>query len=208
MSIDGFLCLFDVSTVHQRPFERQLEYTTLILNNLAKAKKPIVFVTMKNDRANETYVREVEKLVNKFKGNIIIVETSALLNVNVELAFLTLAHLMDRTKGRPKIVTYAEAVKSRNEIYDVATEAYKYLIRSKVTDHRALWMPVYRQICGHPDYVHFVDLCGTEQAKKLFRQHTTLLREEFIQRRVELYLDKLKTILTMVLPDLATIADR
>ena len=150
--MDGFLCLFDVSVVNQRPFERQLEYTLHILQNLIKTKKPVVFVTTKNDRANETYVRDAEKLVSKVRGNIPIVESSAHDNINVELAFLTLSHLIDRTKGRPKIVPYAEASKARKEIMDVALEAYKHLIRSQVMDHRALWMPVLRQFQHHsPD---------------------------------------------------------
>ncbi len=208
LSIDGFLCLFDVSVVNQRPFERQLEYTSLILQNLIKTKKPVVFVTTKNDRANELYVKEAEKLVSKQRGNTPIVECSAHSNINVELAFLTLAHLIDRTKGRPKIVPYAEASKARKEIMDVGEEAYKHLVRSQVMDHRALWMPVLRQLQHHPDYGHFVELSGTEKAKQIFMQHVRKLREEFIQRRQEMYLEKLKDILKVILPDLITIADR
>ncbi len=208
ISVDGFLCLFDVSIVNQRPFEKQLEYTSLILTNLIKTKKPVVVVTTKNDKAHDMYVRELEKMVSKQRGNIPIVESSAHNNINVELAFLTLSHLIDRTKGRPKIVPYSEAAKARKEIMDVALEAYKHLIRSQVTDHRALWMPVLRQLQHHPDYGHFVELSGTEKAKQIFMQHVRKLREEFIQRRQELYLEKLKDILKVILPDLITIADR
>jgi len=39
------------------------------------------------------------------------VETSAYLNVNVDAAFIALAHIIDRFKGRTKIVPYLESVK-------------------------------------------------------------------------------------------------
>ena len=154
LTVHGFLCLFDVSAVHERSFEYQLEATTHILQSLQKTKKPVVLVTTKNDKASEVYVREFEKLVSKQKGNIPIVECSAHHNINVELAFLTLAHLVDRTKGRPKVISYAEASKARIEVLDVATEAYKNLIQSQVTDYKALWIPTHRRLVNHPDYNH------------------------------------------------------
>ena len=200
--------MFDVSVVHQRSFEKQLEYTNYILSNVVKTKKPVVFVTTKNDRLHDAYVREAEKLVNKHRGNIMIVETSAHENVNVDLAFFTLAHLIDRTKGRPKIMPFVEAAKARKEVLEVAKDAYKYLVRSKVTDHRAMWMPILRQIQPHHDYIHFVELFGTDEAKKIFHQQIRRLQDDFKERRHEMYMTKLKELIKVWLPDLATISDR
>jgi GTPase SAR1 family protein len=120
---------------------RQVEHVQCILTQLAKTKKPVVLATTKNDDAQRTYVMEAEHLVSRKElrgaGPIPIVETSALENVNIELAFMTLAHLIERGgastgKNRPRIVSYAEAVKARKEVIDVATEAYRGLVRSQV----------------------------------------------------------------------------
>ena len=136
INIDGFLCLFDVSQVSNRPIERQVDYTFFILTQLIKTKKPVILVTTKNDEVYRPYVSEAEKLVNRKelreKGVIPIVETSAHENVNVELAFMTLAYAIDRsmTKNRSKIVSYADANRANREVMDVAREAYLCLIRS------------------------------------------------------------------------------
>lgn len=113
-NVDGFLCVFDVSVVPGRGIEKQLETVTNILKNIKDTKKPVVLVTTKNDKLNEAYVQEVQKLVssNEFKKAIPIVETSAYLNVNVDAAFIALAHIIDRFKGRSKIVPYLESVKN------------------------------------------------------------------------------------------------
>lgn len=136
MSIDGFLCLFDVSVVPSRTVEKQVEVVANILNNLVKTKKPIVLVTTKNDDANETFVREVEKLVarKEYKGAIPIVETSAHENINVDQAFIALAQVAnDRNKGRVKIVSYNEAARGRRELLELSTDAFQSLIRSQVS---------------------------------------------------------------------------
>lgn len=48
ISIDGFLCLFDVSVVPGRSLEKQVEVITAILNNVVKTKKPVVLVSIMN----------------------------------------------------------------------------------------------------------------------------------------------------------------
>ena len=211
LNIDGFLCLFDVSAVRQRPLQAELDHTILILNTLLKTKKPIVLVTTKNDEANEVHIREVERLLSRkeFKNAIPMVETSAHKNVNVELAFCTLAHLLDnRTKNRPKTTPYGEAARARREIVEVAVDAYLSLIRAHVTDYKALWNPVWRKLQNNSDYIHFVEVVGTDEARKMFRQHVLQLRDEYIRHRLESYLRKLEGALKELLPDLVTAADR
>ncbi len=50
LTVHGFLCLFDVSSVAERSFDFQLEATQHILQSLQKTKKPVVLVTTKNDK--------------------------------------------------------------------------------------------------------------------------------------------------------------
>jgi len=143
ITIGGFICVFDVSEVVQRPVGKQAEYVSYILAQLAKTKKPIVLATTKHDDLIRTYVSEVEHLLSRKElrstGPIPIVETSAHLNVNVEQAFMTLAHLIERAnsgisgKLRQRIVPYSEALRTRQELLDGATAAYNHLISYQVS---------------------------------------------------------------------------
>lgn len=66
----------------------------------------MVLVTTKNDEANEVYVKEAERLVQRkeFKGTVMMVETSAHENINIDQAFIVLAQMIDRAKGRQKVI--------------------------------------------------------------------------------------------------------
>lgn len=210
LTIDGFICCFDVSPVPQRTLESQVDFVTHLLNSAMKNKKPVVLVTTKNDEASERYVKEAEKIVSRkeYRNNIPLIGTSSHENVNIELAFMTLAHLIDKTKTRPKIIPFSEAVKQRKEILDVATEAYRSLLRAQVTDSKANWFPIRRKLEKESDFGHYIDLFGTDSAKRLFKRHTTHLRDEQIKKREVSFIKKLPDTLQHFLPDLITIDDR
>ena len=89
VTVDGFICVFDVSLVPNRTLEKQVETTAQILNSLLKTKKPVVLATTKNDEGNDIFIREAERLLNRkeFKGIIPLVETSSHENINVDQAF-------------------------------------------------------------------------------------------------------------------------
>ncbi|KAG7155075.1 Rho GTPase-activating protein 190-like 1, partial [Homarus americanus] len=209
LNVDGFLCVFDVSQVPNRSLERQVELTASILNNCLKTKRPVVLVTTKNDEANEVYVKEAEKLASRkeFKGNIPLVETSSHENVNVDCAFMTLAHLIDRNRGRIRIVPFYEAARHRKEILDVATDAFQRLVRTHVLDYRSIWASTSKKLAQSSDFIHYVDLFGMDQAAKLFRRHVKKLKDEYLQRKVEAYMDMLPSILREFFPDLQSLED-
>ena len=48
-SVDGFLCVYDVSAVPNRIPEKQTEFCSQILLNIAKNKKPMIVVATKCD---------------------------------------------------------------------------------------------------------------------------------------------------------------
>lgn len=150
--------------VPSRTVEKQVEVVANILNNLVKTKKPIVLVTTKNDDANETYVREVEKLVarKEYKGAIPIVETSAHENINVDQAFIALAQLAnDRNKGRLKIVSYNEAARGRRELLELSTDAFQSLIRSQVSN--LLYIAIYLLLFLQESRNHLIGLVLIEK---------------------------------------------
>lgn len=138
LNIDGFICVFDVSVVPNRSLEKQIEHVAGILNSLMKTKKPIVLVTTKNDDSNDAYTREAEKVIQRkeYKGQIAMIETSAHQNINVELAFIYLAQMIDKAKIRSKLISYAEANRMRKEMLEASTDAFSRLIRTHVKDHR------------------------------------------------------------------------
>lgn len=64
-NVDGFICVYDISTVPNRPLERQSEFIAQVLQNILKTKKPVVFVTTKNDEADEKCIKDAEKLISR-----------------------------------------------------------------------------------------------------------------------------------------------
>jgi len=210
LNIDGILCCFDVSNVTDRSLEKQVEFCSTLLVNAMKTKKPVVLVTTKNDNLHFDYVREAEKLLTKkeFKNSIPIVETSAQDNVNVESAFLLLAHMMDKSKTRAKVAPFVEANKARREILEVAQEAYKNLLRNKITDSKTNWAVARKRLEKESDYQHYVDLFGSDKARLLVRKHTRYLREELVRMRQKVFMEQLPKLLTHFLPDLEAIGDR
>ncbi|KAG1685818.1 Rho GTPase-activating protein 190 [Nymphon striatum] len=207
--VDGFLCVFDVSPIQNRTIEKQVEYTALILNNLMKSKKPILVATTKCDEANDSYIREAEKLINRkeYKGNIPLVETSAHENVNVELAFILLSQMIDRTRGRSKIIPFYEAARAKKEILDVATEAYQILIRTHVTDYRALWNSTSKNFASNSDFIHYCELFGRDVAQRMFRRHVKKLKEDFIGQKMRRYIEILPEVYQELLPDVDSVSE-
>ncbi|XP_034252394.1 rho GTPase-activating protein 190 isoform X12 [Thrips palmi] len=208
-NVDGFLCLYDVSVVPSRSIDKQTEVVAAILNNIVKTKKPVILVTTKNDEANEAYVKEAEKLVTRkeYKGAIPMVETSAHENINVDSAFIALAQLIDRSKGRMKVVPFSEASRLRKEVLEQATEVFQRLIRSQVTDYRAGWVSTSKKLTNLPDFLRFVDQFGMDSAHRLFRRHVKKLKDEYLAERVQGFMEMLPDVLQEMIPDLNTLQD-
>ena len=211
LGIDGILCCFDVSVVSDRSIDKQVEFCLTLLNQALKTKKPVVLVTTKCDAMNQDYVREVEKMLTRkeFKNaNIALVETSAHENVNIESAFLLLAHMMDKSKTRNKVIPYSEAWKARKEVLEVAEEAFRNLMRSKITEFRSTWIAARKKLEKESDYQHFVDLFGTDKARTLVKKHTRQLKDNLVKEKHAIFMKRLPSALKHFLPDLETIGNR
>ncbi|XP_026760286.1 rho GTPase-activating protein 190 isoform X1 [Galleria mellonella] len=203
LSVDGFLCVYDVSMVPGRTWEKQNETLAAILQNILKLKKPVVLVTSKNDEACEQGIREAERLVQRkeFKGAIPIVETSSHDNVNVDQAFFLLAQMVDKSKARIKVANYAEALRIRRETLDFVTEAFTQLIRIHVQDHKEMWSAASKRLCHYPEWVKFVQQFGNDGTQVVFRRHIRRLKEERSAKKLRKQLAKLPQVLSrMQLP--------
>ncbi|XP_047517253.1 rho GTPase-activating protein 190 isoform X2 [Pieris napi] len=203
LSVDGFLCVYDVSLVPGRTWEKQNEITAAILQNIIKLKKPVVLVTSKNDESCEQGVREAERLVQRkeFKGSIPIVETSSHDNVNIDQAFFLLAQMIDKSKARIKVANYAEALRIRREQLDFVTEAFTQLIRIHVQDHKEIWSAASKRLCIYPEWTKFVQQFGNDGTQVVFRRHIRRLKEERSAKKLRKQLAKLPQVLArMQLP--------
>ena len=140
-------------------------------------------------------------------GSIALVETSAHENVNVDLAFLVLAQMVDKCKNRMRIVPFGEAARARKDVLDITTEAYQRLVRSNVTDFRALWSTTAKRLAPNQDYIHYVELFGVDDAQRLFRRHVKKLKDEHLARKIKGYMDTLPQILQDLFPDLPSLGE-
>lgn len=208
--VEGFLIVFDVSLVPNRSVERQVEMTAQIINNVLKTKKPLAIAATKCDEANEVMVRELERLVNRKElksCTIPVIETSAHENINVDQAFFALAQMIDKTRGRSRIVSYMEAAHARRELLDVATEGYVRLLRQEVRDYGVLWSAAIKKLAQYHEYQAYAALFGKDSAQRLFKRHVKKLKDEYLGEKVQRYFDLLPEVLREMFPDFNTLGE-
>jgi len=209
VSIDGFICVFDVSLVPNRTLEKQVETSAQILNNLLKMKKPVVLVTTKNDEGNEIFMREAERLVNRkeYKGTVALVETSSHENINVDQAFFLVASQVDRTRGRTRILSYADANRHRRELLELATAGFMRLVQGEVTDYGVTWSIAAKKLSQYQEFQNYLDIFGADAAQRLFRRHVKKLKDSYLSDRVARYLNLLPEVLHELFPDISTLGE-
>ncbi|XP_033928051.1 rho GTPase-activating protein 35 [Melopsittacus undulatus] len=199
--VDGFLLCVDVSRGMNRSFDEQLKFVSNLYNQVAKTKKPVVVVLTKCDEGVERYIRDAHAFALS-KKSLQVVETSARSNVNVDLAFSTLVQLMDRSRGKAKIIPYFEALKQQSQQIAAAKDKYEWLVGRIVKSHNETWSNVSFKMQSSPEYQDYVYLEGTPKAKKLFLQHVHRLKQEHIERRRKMYLSVLPQAFEALIPDL------
>ena len=146
--------------------------------------------------------------ISDFKHlNIPVVETSAHENVNVDAAFYTLAQMIDRTRGRSRILSYYEAAHARREQLDLATETYLRLVRMHVTDYGVLWGTVLKKLGQFQEYQKYVDLFGRDSAHRLFQRHVKKLKEDYLNAKINRYFDLIPQVLHDMFPDFDNLND-
>ncbi|XP_025905671.1 rho GTPase-activating protein 35-like [Nothoprocta perdicaria] len=177
LAVDGFLLCVDVSRGMNRDFGEQLKFAGGLYAQLAKTKKPVVLALTKCDEGVERYIRDAHAFALARK-NLHVVETSARANVNVELAFGTLAQLVDRGRGKAKLVPYFEALKQQSQHVAAAQDRYEWLVGRAVTAPDDTWAAASSRMLAAPEYRDYIFLEGTAKAQRLFAQHLQRLRRQ------------------------------
>ncbi|XP_022097818.1 rho GTPase-activating protein 190-like [Acanthaster planci] len=205
--VDGFIVVYDVSHVQNRPLNKQSSFITELLSSpLQKSKKPCVLVATKCEEPESTAYEEVKAIRDKKK--VTLVETSAFENVNVDFAFLTLVNLIDKNKKRPMEVPFVNGIKKQKEVLDKVEDAYMGLLARSVTDYHAVWNRTKKELADEDNYLTYLRYIGSEIAAKKFKSHIKKLKEAQQQRKKQQCLETLPLALQDMLPDLQSIGGR
>ncbi|KAM9777893.1 rho GTPase-activating protein 5 [Neosynchiropus ocellatus] len=201
LNIDGFVLCIDVSKGCNRKFDDQMKFVSSLYSQIAKTKKPIVVAATKCDECVEQHLRDLQVFVAS-KKNLLLVETSARTNINVDLCFNALTQQMDKTRGKPKTVPYLEAYKVQRQHVATVTDKFEKLMMQTVRDYHNTWLTVVGNMKGHPDFEEFIMLEGTRKGRNMYTKHISLLKHEHIKRRREEYLTTLPKTLNNLLNNL------
>lgn len=203
LNVDGFLLCIDVSQGCNRKFDDQLKFVNNLFVQLSKSKKPVIIAATKCDECVDHYLREVQAFASN-KKNLLVVETSARFNVNIETCFTALVQMLDKTRGKPKIIPYLDAYKTQRQLVVTATDKFEKLVQT-VRDYHATWKTVSNKLKNHPDYEEYINLEGTRKARNTFSKHIEQLKQEHIRKRREEYISTLPRAFNTLLPDLEEI---
>lgn len=201
LNIDGFVLCIDVSKGCNRKFDDQMKFVNSLYSQIAKTKKPIIVAATKCDECVDQHLRDLQAYVAS-KKNLLIIETSARANVNVELCFNSLIQQLDKTRGKPKTVPYLEAYKIQRQLVASVTDRFEKLIVQAVRDYHMTWKAVTNNLKGQADYEEFITLEGSKKARNMFTKHITQLKQEHIRKRREEYLTTLPKTLNNMLNNL------
>lgn len=200
-TIDGFLVVYDAEATQSKRLEEQQErLLSAILTYVQKSKKPFVLVATKCDDTQLNLLQEVHRFAQSKKLNVPIIETSSHENVNVDLAFMVLAQLIDRGRVRSKVIPFTEAQRTHREILAKAVQDFQRLIDRTVTDFRVIWKNTKKLVENEREFRIHRDLCGLEACKRLFNKHIRKLRKEFEERKLNGYLSRLPSALDELMP--------
>lgn len=138
--VDAFVCCFDVSTSPGRSAEVSAEATAQLLFALIRTGKPVMLATTKHDQASTEGVLAYKRLLQRRdlrQANVIAVETSAHLNVNIDQTFLIAASLCDRRLRVRPTLSFADALRLRQQRAELVTHAYTQLLTSRALSSAA-----------------------------------------------------------------------
>ena len=76
---------------------------------------------------------------------------------------------MDRTRGRTRIMSYAEANRMRRDMLELATAGFMRLVQGEVTDYGVTWSIAAKKLSQYQEFQTYIDIFGAESAQRLFR---------------------------------------
>lgn len=193
--VDGFIFVYDLSMVEGRPFDKQSDFGANVLINAIRTKKPVVIAASKTDIADEHGRKALQRLLARKElksATLPTVEISSVLNVNVTTVFALIAALVEKSKMKPKLLGFADALKLQRKKEREISESYVSLLRELMPiegwlHSRPTWAKLLNRVglSRHTAYTQFVYIFGRGEARKLYQKHVNEAREYWMQRRLQ-----------------------
>ncbi|KAM3179550.1 hypothetical protein ACTXT7_000439 [Hymenolepis weldensis] len=211
LEVHGFLVIYDVSrrACNDVPDlqQQQLAFLIDVLTLISKRKKPVVVVASKRDTVDEQCLSSMTQFLQKSPDfrKIPIVEASAHRNINVELAFLTLARLLENSNNKSRssklrLRSYQEATREQDEHQRRLREAFVNRVSLSPAGFLTDWPTFLSRYSHQGDVARFIDLWGSEVAKETFEQFTAQWKTETKRRHMAKLPEALFTLLLYVGP--------
>ena len=100
-----------------------------------------------------------------------------------------LGFLIEKSRTKPRVLTYAEAERAHDETMERLTTNLRNYLSVNVTNHRTIWQDwSHRQ---DRNLQEFFAGFGTRCVEKLFNEHVHMLKETFQAERKLWYLQEL-----------------
>ena len=127
------------------------------------------------------------------------------LGKNSDFLVISVASLVDKTRGRTRIMSYAEANRVRRELLELASAGFMRLVTGEVTDYGVTWSSATKRLSQYQEFQTYLDIFGLEAAQRLFRRHVKKLKDCYLSDRVARYLNLLPEVLHELFPDIASL---
>ncbi|CAJ0928642.1 unnamed protein product, partial [Mesorhabditis belari] len=193
-SVDGFVFVFDVSSVSGRDLGKHIHAAQQILSHVVKTKRPIVIAASKFDSSSDegrSLLQETLHSTHLRSHHFPIIETSALKRVNVDEVFLSVAQLVLKWKHRLKIQLFADAFRAVNLQALEARESYISILKGCVpVEEWPSRRPSFDRLLSEFSinrnlvYQRFVQIYGLLAARKLYERHVEEAREHWTKARL------------------------
>lgn len=102
-----------------------------------------------------------------------------------------------------QVLSYNEAARLRKDLLETSTETVTRLVQKSITEYQTTWSQANKLLGMYREWQEFVQLFGQEHGQKIFRRHVKGLREENLQRRLQVYMENLACTLQDLMPDMA-----
>ena len=203
--IDGFVLCVDTSfNLAMSPLDTQKYFEKLITEAL-QTKKSLVIAATKCDKVNQATLERLQGLVTSSKtkrGQVPIVETSSINNVNIDTVFFLLAEQMggSKVRFRTKNLPYVEAKKIVVDRKQQAADDFDQLLNNVITECQLTPKQGVEAVKSHQAYSNYVVLCGSIQANTVVRKHIRKLHGAQVEKKRGEFLNSLPEYLRQIIP--------
>ena len=210
--INAFIICYDVSSAQQSNRDIQDNNVKKLASELTKLSKPFIVAATKMDVVDVDLLSHLYDLVSNnrnFKHSVV-VETSAKLNVNIEIAAMVIASLVQKPScaNKLRIPKYSEAFQ-RQQLKDRSlSDSYNRQLLSFAPKWTYTWENCETALVKSESYLAFVERFGRSEAKSIFLQHIELLKSQAANILIRQWLCDIPNVFTKLLQDMESLSEQ